>query len=185
MFPAGRSARGSPTRRRGSPSRRDGSSGCGRRRAGATSSRPRDRGRRTPDVGVAELEDEARLRLDEMRVLIAFADVRRGDLVASNGLRDVVEIGGAGHHLELCARGAGASASTTASSSSLIGRIMSDSNVSAASIRTDAACADRGRTSPEEEAMRHRAARWRQLIRTLPRASRTHSGTARDTLSPR
>jgi len=54
-----------------------------------------------PHIGISELQNEARLRFDEVRILIAFADVRRGDFVPADRFRNVVEVGGARDDLEL------------------------------------------------------------------------------------
>jgi hypothetical protein len=54
-----------------------------------------------PDVGIAQLKHEARLRLDEVRVLIAFADMVRGNETAPDCARDVVQVGRARDHLQL------------------------------------------------------------------------------------
>src|SRR3989337_1413705 len=44
-------------------------------------------------IGVPQPEDEARLRFNEVRVLIALADVDRPNAVPADCLRDVAEIG--------------------------------------------------------------------------------------------
>src|SRR5687768_10224092 len=54
-----------------------------------------------PDVRRPELEDEARLRLDEVRILVALADGGGLYEVAAHGPCDVVQVRGAGDDLEL------------------------------------------------------------------------------------
>src|SRR5687768_11209411 len=58
-----------------------------------------------PHIGATELQHEARLRFNEMRILVALANVCRGDAVPAYGFGDVVEIRGARDDPELSVRG--------------------------------------------------------------------------------
>src|SRR5687768_8864751 len=55
-----------------------------------------------PHISAPELEDEARLRLDKMRILVTFADVRRGYAAAAHRFPDIVQVGRTRHDAELC-----------------------------------------------------------------------------------
>src|SRR5687767_13666141 len=60
-----------------------------------------------PHVRPPQLENETGLRLDEVRVLVPFSYVRRGYPAATDGSRNVVEVGGAGDDPQLCTGGQG------------------------------------------------------------------------------
>ena len=55
-------------------------------------------------IGALELEDEARLRLDEVRILIALGDRFDGDPIAADLAPDRRQVLGRGDHVELALR---------------------------------------------------------------------------------